>query len=76
MRACEWTPSPCLEDTVKVMAKGLKQSRSGYTREKADKLYDFMKKARVRVRVRFRVTSYIIHHCALFTPHPHSSVLF
>ena len=35
-----------LQDTVKVMAKGLKQSRSGYTREKADKLYDFMKKVR------------------------------
>ena len=35
-----------LQDTVRVMAKGLKQSRSGYTREKADKLYDFMKKVR------------------------------
>ena len=35
-----------LQDTVKVMAKGLKQSRSGYTREKADDLYDFMKKVR------------------------------
>ena len=35
-----------LQETVKVMAKGLKQSRSGYTREKADKLYDFMKKVR------------------------------
>ena len=28
------------------MAKGLKQSRSGYTRDKADKLYDFMKRVR------------------------------
>ena len=37
-----------LQDTVRVMAKGLKQSRSGYTREKADKLYDFMKKVRSR----------------------------
>ena len=35
-----------LQDTVKVMAKGLKQSRSGVTRDKADKLYDFMKKVR------------------------------
>ena len=35
-----------LQETVKVMAKGPKQSRSGYTREKADKLYDFMKKVR------------------------------
>ena len=29
-----------------MMAKGLKQSRSGYTRDKADKLYDFMKRVR------------------------------
>ena len=35
-----------LQDTVRVMAKGLKQSRSGYTRDKADKLYDFMKRVR------------------------------
>ena len=49
---CEWTPYPYLQDTVKVMAKGLKQSRSGYTREKADKLYDFMKKARVELERR------------------------
>lgn len=35
-----------LQDTVKVMAKGLKQSRSGYTRDRADKLYDFMKRLR------------------------------
>ena len=40
-----------LQETVKVMAKGLKQSRSGYTREKADKLYDFMKKVRSRTTV-------------------------
>ena len=35
-----------LQDTVKVMAKGLSQSRGGYTREKADELYDFMKRVR------------------------------
>jgi len=35
-----------LQDTVSVMAKGLKQSRSGYTRERASTLYDFMKKVR------------------------------
>ena len=40
-----------LQDTVKVMAKGLKQSRSGYTREKADHLYDFMKKVRSGAQV-------------------------
>ena len=33
-----------------MMAKGLKQSRSGYTRDKADKLYDFMKRVRSGTR--------------------------
>ena len=40
-----------LQDTVKVMAKGLKHSRSGVTRERADDLYMFMKKIRTGASV-------------------------
>jgi len=40
-----------LQDTVKVMAKGLKHSRSGVTRERADDLYVFMKKIRSGAQV-------------------------
>ena len=40
-----------LQDTVRMMAKGLKHSRSGVTRDRADDLYVFMKKIRTGAKV-------------------------
>ena len=40
-----------LQDTVRMMAKGLKHSRSGVTRDRADDLYVFMKKIRSGAKV-------------------------
>jgi len=40
-----------LQDTVRMMAKGLKHSRSGVTRDRADELYVFMKKIRTGMKV-------------------------
>ena len=40
-----------LQDTVRMMAKGLKHSRSGVTRDRADDLYMFMKKIRTGAKV-------------------------
>lgn len=40
-----------LQDTVRMMAKGLKHSRSGVTRDRADDLYMFMKKIRTGTKV-------------------------
>ena len=40
-----------LQDTVRMMAKGLKHSRNGVTRERADELYVFMKKIRTGMEV-------------------------
>ena len=40
-----------LQDTVRMMAKGLKHSRDGVTRDRADDLYVFMKKIRSGAKV-------------------------